>query len=119
MVKLTAQQMKALELATDAPPRVADPTTGAMAVLLKSADFEWMRGLLGDEPEAEHLTDPRTQETYALVPCERYERFKAFFEEDPISLEEQKRLLRAAGLRAGWDDSAFDVYDDLASKETK
>jgi hypothetical protein len=32
------------------------------------------------------------------------------FEEDPISADEQKAALRAAGLRAGWNDP---VWDDL------
>jgi hypothetical protein len=65
------------------------------------------------------VADPRNRETYALIPCERYERFKAFFEEDPIAQEEKKGLMQAAGERAGWDDPAFDVYDNLDSTEPK
>jgi len=119
MTELTEEQLQALDMAVAVPPRVKDSATSKMAVLLKSADFEWIRGVLGDEADAIRLTDPRTQQAYALIPCERYERFKAFFEEDPFTLEEKKRVLRAAGLRAGWDDPAFRMYDDLPSKEPK
>jgi hypothetical protein len=30
---------------------------------------------------------------------------------DRLSIDEQQRLLRDAGRRAGWDDSAMDDYD--------
>ena len=117
MMELNEEQLKALDSAPDVPPRVTDPATSKIGVLLKSTDFDWIRGLLGDEPDAMRLTDPRTQLAYALVPCDRYERFKAFFEFDPISLNEQKGLIRAAGERAGWGDPDFNVYDDLDSRE--
>jgi hypothetical protein len=44
---------------------------------------------------------------YAVLPEERYERFKAFFEEDPLSAAEKMALLREAGKRAGWHDPAW------------
>jgi hypothetical protein len=29
-----------------------------------------------------------------------------------LSVEEQRSLLRVAGLRAGWDDPAMNIYDE-------
>src|SRR5438128_10334811 len=93
------------------PARVTDPQTGRVSVLLKACDFDRIRQMLEDEPDAPRITDPRTQSEYALVPAERYERFKAFFEDDPLTDEERQALLRDFGRRAGWDDPAMDAYD--------
>lgn len=115
---LTERQQQALAAAPpDAPAKASDPDTHAVVVLLKSADFDWIRGLLGDEPDAPRGTDPRTGEAFALVPESRYERFKAFFEEDPITPAERACLLREAGKRAGWDDPAWDEDDAHNSRE--
>jgi hypothetical protein len=80
-------------------------------VLLPADDFNWIRNLLGDEPDAPRVQDSRTNAEYALLPELRYERFKAFFEEDPLSQAERTALLREAGKRAGWDDAIFDEPD--------
>lgn len=103
MREITELQRQALDAFPDTPARVMDPATHRVEVLLASDDFDWIRQLLGDEPDAPRLTDPRTNTTYALLPEERYERFKAFFEEDPLSPAERRALLREAGKRAGWD----------------
>ena len=58
----------------------------------------------GDAPRR---TDPRTGTAYAVVPEGRYERFKAFFEEDPLSAAEKLALLREAGKRAGWHEESY------------
>ena len=96
-------------------PRVF--VSDAVCVLLRSGDFEKIRTLIGDVPDAERRTDPRTQAQYALVPLTSYERFKAFFEDDPISPEERQSLLRDFGKRAGWDDPAMDVYDEVYGEQ--
>jgi hypothetical protein len=111
MLEITETQRQALDASPDTPARVTDPTTRRAEVLLKSDDFDWIRQLLGDEPDAPRLTDPRTNTTYALLPGERYERFKAFFEEDPLSPAERLALLREAGKRAGWDAPEEDDTD--------
>jgi hypothetical protein len=77
-------------------------------VLLRGDDFDWIRNLLGDEPEAPRNRDPRTGVVYAVLPEQRYERFKAFFEEDPLTDAEKRALLREAGKRAGWNDPVWD-----------
>ena len=61
--------------------------------------------------------DPRTQREYALIPEVRYNRFKAFFEYDLPSLEEQKWALQQAGIRAGWYDPIWDEKDELPGRE--
>jgi hypothetical protein len=116
-MELTEEQRQALEHSPDVPARVTDPVTRRTEVLLRADHFEWIRGLLGDEPDAPRRTDSRTGTAYAVVPEERYERFKAFFEEDPLTHEDRQALLRAFGKRAGWDDPAMDVYDQLYGKQ--
>lgn len=111
MVEITERQRQALDACPDTPARVADPATRRVDVLLKSDDFDWIRQLLGDEPDAPRLTDCRTNTSYVLLAEERYERFKAFFEEDPLSPAERLALLREAGKRAGWDAPDTDDGD--------
>ena len=113
MREITERQRQALDTSPDTPARVTDLATRRVEVLLKSDDFDWIRQLLGDEPDAPRLTDSRTNATYALLPEERYERFKAFFEEDPLSPAERLALLREAGKRAGWDAPDAEDADSL------
>jgi hypothetical protein len=117
MREITEQQRQALDAAPDMPARVTDPVTRRAEVLLTSDDFDWIRQLLGDEPDPPRLTDPRTNTIYALLPEERYERFKAFFEEDPLSPAERRALLREAGKRAGWDAPEADDADSPGHKD--
>jgi hypothetical protein len=107
MTELTPAEQKALDQSPDIPVRVADPQTQRVEVLLRADDFNWVRGLLQDEPDAPVRQDPRTGVTYAVLPEDRYERFKAFFEEDPLTEAEKRALLRDAGRRAGWNDPVW------------
>jgi hypothetical protein len=109
MTELTEGQRQAVDRSPDLPARVSDPVTQRALVLLRADDFDWVRNLLKDEPDAPRRRDPRTGTTYAVLPEERYERFKAFFEEDPLTEAERRALLREAGRRAGWDDPAWDA----------
>ena len=113
MREITERQQQALDASPDIPARITDSTTHRVEVLLKSDDFDWIRQLLGDEPDAPRLIDRRTNVIYALLPEERYERFKAFFEEDPLSPAERLALLREAGKRAAWDSGDWmDITGD-------
>lgn len=56
------------------------------------------------------VLDPQTRKTYVLVSEDVYERIQALIP-DAVPLQEQRQLLHAAGLRAGWDDPEMDVYD--------
>jgi hypothetical protein len=59
------------------------------------------------------VSDPGQNTTFVLVRADVYERFKSLFEEDPVSEQERLFQLQQFGKRAGWDDPAMDVYDDL------
>jgi hypothetical protein len=63
----------------------------------------------GDRPV--EVVDAATQKVYLLIPREQYERLKPIFEDEPLSVLEQRELLRQAGRRAGWDDAEMDAYD--------
>jgi hypothetical protein len=65
------------------------------------------------------VVDPTTNRVYVLLPQEVYERLKPLYEEDPLTLEEQRQLLRDAGRRAGWDDPAMDAYDHYDEHRAK
>jgi hypothetical protein len=108
MIELTHEQQQSLVAFPETPARAIDPATGRIDVLLRSDDFDWVRGMLGNEPDTPRRTDPRTGKEYAVLPEERYKRFKAFFEEDPLTFAERKALLREAGKRAGWDSPEWD-----------
>jgi hypothetical protein len=112
MIELTEEQRQAVEGSPDVPARLTDPVTQQKEVLLRADDFEWIRALLGDEPDAPRRMDPRTGTAYAVLPEARYERFKAFFEEDPLSAAEKMNLLREAGKRAGWHGSVWQSPED-------
>jgi hypothetical protein len=108
MRELNEEQRPALDATAEIPARVMDPVTGRVGLLLKGSDFDRIRGMVPDAPDAPRLWDARTGASYALVPEDRYERYKAFFEEDPLTSAERQALLREAGKRAGWDDPAWD-----------
>jgi hypothetical protein len=59
------------------------------------------------------VADPTQRNRYVLVSVEAYEQLKPLFEDDPVTEEERLFHLREAGRRAGWDDPAMDVYNDL------
>ena len=59
------------------------------------------------------VSDPSQTATFVLVRADVYERFKSLFEDDPVTDQERTFHLQQFGKRAGWDDPAMDVYDDL------
>ena len=59
------------------------------------------------------VSDPSHSASFVLLRAEVYERFKSLFEEDPVSDKERQFHLQQFGRRAGWDDPAMDVYDEL------
>ena len=60
------------------------------------------------------VQDPATNTHYVLMREDVYERFKALFEEDAPTAEEQAAFLGHFAKISGWDDPALDVYSDLA-----
>jgi hypothetical protein len=66
------------------------------------------------QEEPVRLTDPETATEYVLVRADLFDRLRGFvFTDEPLSADEQQALLVQAGLRAGWDDPAMDIYNDL------
>ena len=97
---------EALTKTGDAPARVQ--LGGGLFVLLPAEDYTWVRGMVRGVPEVPRVVDPVRNKEYAVLPLTDYERIMPLFEEDPITIEEQKAALRAAGLRAGWNDPVWD-----------
>lgn len=54
-----------------------------------------------------------TGEEYIVLPKAVFDAIHAAQEIEGLTDAEQDYLLREAGLRAGWDDSAMDIYNDL------
>jgi hypothetical protein len=113
--ELSPEQQRAVTAATEAPARVVLDGSGETVVLLPVEDFDWVRGHFSDVPDVPRRIDSRTTRRYALVPLALYERFRALFEEDPLSPTERRALLSQAGKRAGWHDPAWD--EDGASRD--
>ena len=65
--------------------------------------------------EPVRLVDPETNAEYVVVPVETFELMRkgVYYDDSPITEEEQTALLIEFGLRAGWDDPEMDVYNDL------
>ena len=60
------------------------------------------------------LADPETHEEYIVLRAEVYDQMQTRLYDDTLLTDEEKQaLLIKAGLRAGWDDPAMDVYNDL------
>ncbi len=61
------------------------------------------------------LIDPETNVEYVVLPAETFEQMRneVYYEDNPLTEEEQSALLVEFGHRAGWDDPEMDVYNDL------
>jgi hypothetical protein len=79
---------------------------------IQLTDEQWAN--IQEAPDAPpRVSDPSQRKNFVLVKAEVYERFKSLFEDDPVTREERQAQLQQFGKRAGWDDPAMDVYDDL------
>ena len=79
---------------------------------IRLTEEQWANVVQGSEVPV-RVSDPAQQAMFVLVQADAYERFKALFEEDPVTEQERLFQLEQFGKRAGWDDSEMDVYDDL------
>jgi hypothetical protein len=62
--------------------------------------------------------DPQTKVTYVLVRSDIYQRLRSLIYDDAdVSIREAYPLMDEAAAKAGWDDPAMDIYNDLAPKE--
>ncbi len=64
------------------------------------------------------LVDPETKVEYVVLPVEIYELMRKgrYYDDGPITEEEETALLIEFGLRAGWDDPEMDVYNDMVPR---
>ena len=64
------------------------------------------------------LVDPETNVEYVVLPVETFERMRkgVYYDDGPITEEEQTALLVEMGLSIGWDDPEMDVYNDMVPR---
>jgi hypothetical protein len=71
-----------------------------------------LQALEHPETTPPRLVNPRTKETFVLLPVDEYERLKADeYDDSPWTREELQALAWEAGKEAGWDD--MDEYDNI------
>ena len=76
---------------------------------------ELKRALKCSQEAPVRLVDPETKMEYVVLPVEIYELMRKgrYYDDGPITEEEETALLIEFGLRAGWDDPEMDVYNDM------
>jgi hypothetical protein len=79
---------------------------------IQLTETQWASVSLENEVPV-RVCDPARNNQFVLVKVDVYERFKSLFEEDPVTEQERLFQLQQFGKRAGWDDAAMDVYEDL------
>ena len=76
---------------------------------------EQMRALQSPGAMPPRLVNPRTKETFVLLPADEYARLKeAGYDDSPWTREGLHSLAWEAGSRAGWQ--GMGEYDDLPEK---
>ena len=76
---------------------------------------ELKRALKCSQEDPVRLVDPETKMEYVVLPVETFELMRKgrYYDDGPITEEEETALLIEFGLRAGWDDPEMDVYNDM------
>lgn len=61
-----------------------------------------------------HVLNPRTKQTFVLLPIDEYDRLKddEEYDDSPWTSEERHALAWEAGKHAGWEE--MDEYDEIA-----
>ncbi len=61
------------------------------------------------------LVDPETNAEYVVLPAKTFDQIQEglFYDDGPLSDEEQSELLVEMGLSMGWDNPEMDVYNEL------
>ncbi len=74
-----------------------------------------VQALENAEAAPPRVVNPRTRETFVLLPLAEYERLKEDeYDDSPWTSEERHALAWEAGKHAGWEDMG--EYDDLPEK---
>jgi hypothetical protein len=63
------------------------------------------------------LVDPETKTTYVLVRAEVFDQMQAESQDDDLAATYPEQF--KAAMRAGWDDSAMDAYDNYDENHRK
>jgi hypothetical protein len=71
----------------------------------------------GDTPV--RFVDPRTQRVYVLIADEQFDRLRSLIDFEPLTVEQQRRILHDAGQRAGWNDPEMDAYDNYDEQKQR
>lgn len=75
---------------------------------------EIQQAIRASQGQPVRLADPETNIEYVVLPAEVYDQIQGLFYDDtPLTNDEQQNLLIKAGLRAGWNDPEMDIYNDL------
>ena len=79
---------------------------------------EIQKAVRAAKEEPIRLVDPKTKAEYVMVPVETFERMRkgVYYDDGPITEEEQTALLVEMGLSIGWDDPEMDVYNDMVPR---
>lgn len=85
---------------------------GVIVMTIQLTEQQWA-DLQQERDRPVRVSGPAAQTNFVLLKAEVYERFKSLFEADPVTDEERLFQLRQFGQRAGWDDPAMDIYEDL------
>ena len=59
------------------------------------------------------VVDDQTDTKFVLIREDFYDRIKSVITDERMSEDEQRVQLAEMGRRAGWDDPAMDIYDEL------
>ena len=79
---------------------------------IRLTNEQWAAVQEGQESPV-RVSDPSQTVGFVLIQADVYERFRALFEDVPVTEQERAQQLQEFGKRAGWDDSAMDVYAEL------
>ncbi len=77
---------------------------------------ELQQAIRASQDQPIRLVDPEENNVvYVILQAEIYDKMKQglFYDDNPLTTEEQRNLLIKAGLRARWDDPEMDIYNDL------
>ncbi len=74
-----------------------------------------MQALENPDATPPQIVNPRTKETFVLLPVDEYKRLKEDgYDDSPWTNEEMQALAWEAGKHIGWED--MDEYDDVPEK---
>ena len=79
---------------------------------------EIQQAIKDSQKDPVRLVDPETNVEYVVLPVETFERMRkgVYYDDGPITEEEQTALLIEMGLSIGWDDPEMDVYNDMVPR---